>query len=96
MLKWKKSYEVKEDMKKSESETNKKANEFDKKDILKEILFLLLKMVFFFAWWCFTLAIVSLLFMQVWKLEWQQMLVLAVVLTVVTTVGHVISKIKNK
>ncbi len=71
-------------------------NGFDTKDILKEILFMLLKMVFFFAWWCFTLAIVSLVFMQVWKLEWQQMLVLAVVLTIVTTIGHIIGKIRNK
>ena len=69
---------------------------FDKKDILKEILFLLLKMICFFAWWCFTLGIISILLLNVWKLEWQQMLMLAVVLTVITTVVHVIGKIKNK
>ncbi|MBQ9140923.1 MAG: hypothetical protein IJX63_03915 [Lachnospiraceae bacterium] len=69
---------------------------FDKKDVLKEILWTLLKMVCFFVWWCFTLAVVSFLFAQVWPFEWQQMLVLAVVLTVVTTIGHIIGKIRNK
>lgn len=69
---------------------------YDTKDILKEILWTLLKIVCFFVWWCFTLAIVSLLFMQVWKLEWQQMLVLAAVLTVGTTIVNVLGKIRNK
>ena len=69
---------------------------FDTKDILQEICFMILKIICFFAWWCFTLAIVSLLFAQVWPFEWQQMLVLAMVLTLVTTIGHIIGKIRNK
>jgi len=71
-------------------------NGFDKKDILKEILWTLLKMICFFVWWCFTLAVISLLLAQVWPFEWQHMLILAVVLTVVTTIGHIIGKIRNK
>ena len=71
-------------------------NRLDKKDILKEILLMVVKIIAFFAYWCFTLGIISMLLLSIWKVSWQQLVLLALVLTVITTVVHVISKIKNK
>lgn len=70
-------------------------NRFDKKDILKEALFMLLKVVAFFAYWCFTLGVISLILVSVWKVSWEQLLILAVVLTVLTTVVHIIGKMRK-
>ena len=68
---------------------------FDGKDVLKEILFMLLKIAAFFIWWCFTLGVISILLLNVWKADWQQMLILAVVLTAIATVVHIIAKLKK-
>ncbi|MBE5883987.1 MAG: hypothetical protein E7291_06180 [Lachnospiraceae bacterium] len=68
----------------------------NKLDILKEVLFMLLKIAAFFVYWCFTLAVFSLILVNVWRVTWEQLLTLAIVLTVLTTVVHIVGKLRKR
>lgn len=71
-------------------------NKRTKIDIIKDILFTIVVLVAFFVYWCLTLAVISIIFMSVWKLQWMQMGVLAAVLAVVSTVIYTVRKIKKR
>jgi len=71
---------------------------YTKLDLLKDILFTLLIGVLMYAYWVFTLLVASIILVNVWHVTWQQLIFIALGLTVVTLVcyvAHLVKKRKN-
>lgn len=61
-------------------------------DIVKNILFGVIRAVITYIWWTLMLFIASLLLLNIWRVEWTQILILAGILTVVTVVVYIAVK----
>lgn len=69
---------------------------YDKRDLLLDILLTVVVTVGFYAYWVFTLFILSLILLNVWHTSWQQMLTYAAVLTAISMVVYIIRLIKRR
>ncbi len=67
-----------------------------KVDVVRDVLFTLLMAVVFFAYWSFTLGVLSILLLNVWTMQWEQMLLLAGGLALVSTIIYVIVKVRKR
>lgn len=72
---------------------------YTKIDLLKDILFTLLMGILMYVYWAFTLMVVSIILVNVWHVTWQQMLFIALGLTIISLacyVAHLIKKRKQE
>ena len=69
---------------------------YDKKDLLVDILVTLLVMVGFYAYWAFALFVLSLILLNIWRVKWEQILLYAAVLTVISMVVYITRLIKKR
>ncbi len=68
----------------------------NKLDIIKGIIFAVIKTVLLYVWWAVVLFILSLMLLNVWKVEWTEILIYAGWLTVITAAGSVLIKHLSK
>lgn len=69
---------------------------YTKLDLLKDILFTLLIGIFMYVYWAFTLMVVSIILVNTWHITWQQMLFIALGLTLVSLTCYVVHLIKKR
>jgi len=65
-------------------------------DVVKEVLFTIVVAVAFFAYWCLTLAVLSIIFLHVWRVQWEYMLLIAGGLALLSTIINVIRKVRKR
>lgn len=71
-------------------------NKRTKVDVVKEVLFIIVVAIAFFAYWCLTLAVISIIFLHVWKVQWEYMLLIAGGLAVLSTIIYVVRKVQKR
>lgn len=64
-----------------------------KKDIVKSIIFGIIKTVLVYIWWAAMLFLATVFLMNIWKIGWVDVLKLAGVLTAFTVIAYVVYKI---
>ena len=69
---------------------------YDKKDLLVDILVTLLVTVGFYAYWAFSLFVLSLILLNIWRVKWEQILLYAAVLTVISMVVYITRLVKRR
>lgn len=69
---------------------------YDKRDLLVDILVTILAAVGFYIYWAFTLFLLSLILLNLWKVGWEQIIVYAAVLTVISMVIYIIKLVKKR
>ena len=69
---------------------------YDKKDLVLDILLTLAAAVGFYVYWAFTLFVLSLVLLNIWHVSWQQILMYAAVLTVISMVVYIIRLVKKR
>lgn len=69
---------------------------YTKIDLLKDILFTLLIGALMYAYWAFTLMVASIILVNVWHVTWQQLLILALALAVVSLACYVVHLVKKR
>ncbi|MBQ8823532.1 MAG: hypothetical protein IJZ82_12890 [Lachnospiraceae bacterium] len=69
---------------------------YDKKDLVLDILLTLATAVGFYVYWAFTLFVLSLVLLNIWHVSWEQILVYAAVLTVISMVVYIIRLVKRR
>lgn len=69
---------------------------YTKIDLLKDILFTLLIGVLMYAYWAFTLMVASIILVNAWHVTWQQLLLIALGLTVISLVCYVVHLVKKR
>ncbi len=69
---------------------------YTKIDLLKDILFTLLIGVLMYAYWAFTLMVASIILVNAWHVTWQQLLFIALALTVVSLACYVVHLVKKR
>ncbi len=68
---------------------------YTKLDLLKDILFTLLTGVLMYAYWAFTLLVASIIMVNVWHVAWQQLIFIALGLTLLTLACYVVHLVKK-
>lgn len=74
-------------------------NQYDnytKRDIVKDILITIMMIAAFFAYWMFVILLLSLVLVNVWRIQIKQMILFAVLLTAVTSVVYIIRLIRKR
>ena len=74
----------------------KQYDRYTKQDLVKDVLLALVMLVVFLAYWCFVLAILSVVLLNVWHISWEQMLVISVGLTVVSEIVYIVRLVKKR
>lgn len=69
---------------------------YTKIDLLKDILFTLLIGALMYVYWAFTLMVASIILVNVWHVTWQQLLILALALAVVSLACYVVHLVKKR
>lgn len=69
---------------------------YDKRDLVLDILLTLAAAVGFYVYWAFTLFVLSLILLNVWHVSWQQILIYAAVLTVVSMIVYIVKLVKKR
>ena len=61
-----------------------------KTDIVKTVIFAVIRTVVVYLWWAAMLFLATVFLVNIWKIKWEQVLMLAALLTVITVVVYVI------
>ncbi len=69
---------------------------YSKIDLVKDILITLAVILLLFAYWVSVLLILSLLLMNVWRIRWQQIVWIALGLTVVSGTVYTLRLVKRR
>lgn len=69
---------------------------YTKIDLLKDILFTLLIGVLMYAYWAFTLIVASIILVNVWHVTWQQLIFIALGLTLISLTCYVVHLVKKR
>ncbi len=69
---------------------------YDKKDLIADVLLTVVAAVGFYVYWAFALFVLSLVLLNVWHVSWQQILIYAAVLTVISMIVYIIRLIKKR
>ena len=69
---------------------------YDKRDLVLDILLTIVVAVGFYAYWAFTLFVLSLILLNIWHVSWQQILIYAAVLTVISMIVYIIKLVKKR
>ena len=69
---------------------------YTKIDLLKDILFTLLIGVLMYVYWAFTLIVASIILVNVWHVTWQQLIFIALGLTLISLTCYVVHLIKKR
>lgn len=69
---------------------------YTKIDLLKDIFFTLLVGILMYVYWAFTLMVASIILVNAWHVTWQQLLLIALGLTVISLACYVVHLIKKR
>ncbi|MDE5891938.1 MAG: hypothetical protein K2H45_03325 [Acetatifactor sp.] len=69
---------------------------YTKIDLLKDILFTLLIGVLMYVYWAFTLMVASIILVNVWHVTWQQLIFIALGLTLISLAFYVVHLVKKR
>lgn len=69
---------------------------YTKLDLLKDILFTLLAGILMYAYWVFTLMVASIILVNTWHVTWQQLLLIALGLTLLSLACYVAYQIQRR
>lgn len=69
---------------------------YTKTDLLKDVLFTLLTGILMYVYWAFVLMVASIILVNAWHVTWQQLLLLALGLTVVSLACYTVHLIRKR